>query len=270
MRRWAPIAHLFYVIPLLLLFQLAPGCPSDVTAPCYTAATVVNSATNQPVLAPNGMATIYGAFLSFSTKALTPADLSGGMLPVRLPGTGVTVLIDGWAAPVWYVSPGQINFQVPSNLRGGQEVSLVVARDGKAGPMVTVRLAEESPGLYAADPETAIAVRLDGSVISRQQPARRGEILLLFANGLGRTVPDTPYRMTPSSAAPIVKLAEFRVLLNGNELTPDRVPYAGAVPGFAGLYQINVMVPEDAPEMPEIQVRMGNAVSPRGLRLPLR
>jgi uncharacterized protein (TIGR03437 family) len=257
------------VIPLLL-FQLAPGCSTDLTAPCYTAATVVNPATNQPLLAPGGMATIYGAFLSFSTRALGPADVSGGMLPIRLPGTEVTVVVDGYAAPLWYVSPGQINFQTPSHLRSGQEVRLFVARDGKAGPSVLVRLASESPGFYATDPETAIAVHLDGSLITRQQPARRGEMIVLFANGLGQTEPDTPYRMVPNAAAPLRRMAEFRILLNGVALAPERVPYAGTAPGFAGLYQINLLVPEDAPETPEIQIRIGDAVSPRGLRLPLR
>lgn len=270
MRGWGEVPHLLNVIPLLLWFQLAPGCPSDVTAPCYTAATVVNSATNQPLLAPNGMATIYGAFLSFSTKALTPGDLAAGLLPIRLPGTEVTVIVDGYAAPLWYISPGQINFQVPSNLRSGQDVPMFVARDGKAGPTVIVRLASESPGFYAADPETVIAVHLDGSLITRQQPARRGEAVVLFANGLGQTVPDTPYRMVPTGAASLLRMREFRILLNGVEVPPDRVPYAGTAPGFAGLYQINLLLPDNAPETPEVQIQLGDAVSPRGLRLPLR
>jgi uncharacterized protein (TIGR03437 family) len=258
------------VISLLILFQLAPGCSTDLTAPCYTAATVVNPATNQPLLAPGGMAAIYGAFLSFSTRALGPGDLSAGMLPIRLPGAEVTVLVDGYAAPIWYVSPAQINFQVPSHLRSGQEVRLIVARDGKAGPPVLVRLASESPGFYAADPETVIAVRLDGSLITPQRPARRGEMVVLFANALGQTDPDTPYRMVPVAAAPLRRMAEFRILMNGVALAPERTPYAGTAPGFAGLYQINLLIPEDAPETPELQIRIGDAVSPRGPRLPLR
>lgn len=216
------------------------------------------------------MATIYGAFLSFSTRALTPADLTGGLLPVRLPGTEVSVIVDGWAAAIWYVSPGQINFQIPPNLRGGQEVPLFVARDGRAGPIVLIRLAQEAPGLFASDRETPVAVRLDGSLIHSQNPARRGETILLFANGLGQTIPDTPYRMVPRQVAPLAKLSEFHILLNSVEVPPDHVPYAGVAPGFAGLYQINLRVPEQAPATPEIQIRLGSLSSPKGLRLPVR
>lgn len=255
----------------LLYFLLAASqCSSDRTAPCYSTASVVNSATSQPVLAPNGMATIYGTFLSFSTASLSSADAQGGLLPVQLAGTGVTVVVDGLAAPVWYVSPSQVNFLVPGGLRPGRNVDVWLSRDGKAGPIVSVRLAAESPGLFAADPETVIAVKLDGSLVKMGQPARSGESVILFATGLGATTPDTPYRQVPRGAASLSRLSDFRILLNGLAVGAENIGYAGVAPGFAGLYQINFTVPAEAPGNPEIRIAIGSATSPPGLRLPLR
>ena len=90
--------------------------PADLTvpstAPAYTAAGVVQAATQMPgALAPNTIATVYGANLAYSTHAVTTADLEGGSLPTTL--DGVRVVLYGFYCGLFYVSPGQINFLVP-------------------------------------------------------------------------------------------------------------------------------------------------------------
>src|SRR5216684_6073216 len=118
--------------------------------PSYSPAGIVNSATNTTeALAPNTIATVYGANLSYDTGWLTAENTHSGMLPYTL--AGVRVMVAGIAASLYYVSPKQINFLVPSNLQPG-DVPLLIAREGTAGPQVTITLHEAGPGFYELEP----------------------------------------------------------------------------------------------------------------------
>ena len=73
--------------------------------------------------------------------------------------------------------------------------------------------------------------------------------------------------MAPA-AAPIVNLANFQVLLDGVALDPSMVEYAGVAPFNAGLYQVNVMLPDNlSPANPEIRLSVAGVLSPTGLSL---
>lgn len=253
-------------LPLLLAALTVPSLAR--AAISYSAATVVNAATGQPILAPNTFATIYGRDLAFTTRQLQPSDVQGGLLPVHLPGTGVRVWVDGIAAAIWYVSPTQVNFLVPQNLLPGRDARLWLTLDGRAGPEVLVRLAPVSPGLFLLDPETVVAARLDGSVLTRDAPARPGQDIVLFATGLGPTAPETPYREIATSAAPLVDLPRFQITLDDQPVPPENIRYAGAAPRFAGVYQINLLLPSGLPPNPRIRIAAGGAWSPEGTRLP--
>jgi uncharacterized protein (TIGR03437 family) len=117
------------------------------------------------------------------------------------------------------------------------------------------------------DPEFAIATRPDGSVITRDAPARGGEVIILYATGLGATDPRVPMGQIATQAAPIVRMSEFRVWLGAAELPRESVLYAGVTPGFAGLFQINVRLPGVIGRNPEVQVGFPDVRSPAGMRL---
>ncbi|MFN7933237.1 MAG: hypothetical protein U0R19_07915 [Bryobacteraceae bacterium] len=252
-----------------LVWTLAVCCAPR-SAPVYSAASVVHSATNQQVLAPNTFGTIYGKGLSWSTRTLGPADLLGNFLPAYLLGTGVTVFVDGFAAPVFYVSPEQINFLVPNTALAEREAKVRVSLDGVSGPEVNVRLKAVAPGLFLRDPETVAGAKLDGSVLSDRNMAQAGEDVVLFGTGLGPLVPEPYYMEVVRTAAPIARRAEFRVLLNGVAVEDRRIRYVGAAPGFAGLYQINLWLPAETGPWPEVRIAVGDAVSPAGVRIPVR
>ncbi|MCC7343191.1 MAG: hypothetical protein IT170_19065 [Bryobacterales bacterium] len=245
-------------------------CCQPRSAPVYTAASIVHSATNQQVLAPNTFGTIYGKGLSWSTRALGPADLLGNFLPPYLLGTGVTVFVDGFAAPVFYVSPEQINFLVPNTALPEREAKVRVNLDGVSGPEVNVRLKAVAPGLFLRDPETVAAVKLDGSALHAGNLARGGEDVVLFATGLGPLAPEPYYMEVVRTAAPLARRAEFRLLLNGVAVEDRRIRYVGAAPGFAGLYQINLWLPEETASWPEVRIAVGDGVSPGGVHIPVR
>src|ERR1700720_1278834 len=109
---------------VFFLLLLSCGLGADTIgardAPAYSGSSIVNAADNlvEP-LAPNTIATIYGKNLAYGIKSLTLNDISRGVLPTVLPGSGVRILVGGFLANPYYISPTQINFLVPPNLLPG-------------------------------------------------------------------------------------------------------------------------------------------------------
>jgi uncharacterized protein (TIGR03437 family) len=237
-------------------------------APCYVASSIVNAASNlNQGLAANTFVTIYGKDLAYSTRALAGGDVKGDTLPSGL--GGVTVRIGSYNAPLFYVSPQQVNLLLPNNLVTGK-YEVVLVRDGVAGPPITINLAPYAPALFQLDENTVVATHADGSLISPDSPARPGEIIILYATGLGKLA-GRKYSIheIPSTPQWIEARDSFGVLLNGKAVEKPLIHYAGVAPGFAGLYQVNLQLPADAPANPEISLEVGGHRSPTGLRLNL-
>jgi uncharacterized protein (TIGR03437 family) len=212
---------------------------------------------------------LYGKDLAFLTRSLAAEDIYNGTLPTTLLGTGVRLLIKNTVAFIYFVSPTQVNFLVPSTLTPGP-ADLLFSLDGRYGEAVRIQIAEFSPALFQLDPETILATRADGSVITTENPARPGDVIILYATGLGATKPRMAAGQIPTSAAILEKFSEFKVLLAGDALNRGNILYAGAAPGFAGLYQINLRLPNNVGRNPELQIGFSSAVSPAGVHLPLQ
>lgn len=260
MGKWSPA-----VLLLTLTVLARADCPPP--APCYTEAGIVNGASFVAgSLAPNTLASIYGSDLAWTPRPLVAEDILGGRLPVSL--GGVTVHVGAYQAPLYYVSPTQINVLIPANLRPGEHVIRVV-RDGWAGPAARIRLSDVAPALFLFDEHTPVATRPDFSVITPDSPAAAGEYVILWATGLGETVPYVrSYDELPLSAAPLARRNEFQVLVDGQAVDSSRIDYAGVAPGFGGLYQINFRLPETLSANPEVRIALGTSFSPSGIRLP--
>ncbi len=262
-------------VPVLFLSLLAGRAPAQIAppnAPSFTAAGIVQGATQTAeTLAPNTIATIYGTDLSWTAQAVTVADLNHGTLPTSL--DGVAVYVNNMLCNLLYVSPGQINFLIPYEITVSS-ATVVVARQGVAGPVgadgqpsVTIALAPVAPGFFQWNGNFAVAQHADGSLISPASPAQPGEIVVLYAAGLGRTVPDLSSGVLPQSAATILYASQLQILLNGTAVPQASIYYAGVTPGFAGLYQINVALPNDVSPDPAIQIVIGSQVSPPSIQL---
>jgi uncharacterized protein (TIGR03437 family) len=238
-------------------------------APSYNAAGIVNTCNQtQGPYAPNTVLSILGTGLAYSALGLTAGDVAGGSLPTQL--NGVQVMVDGSPAPVFYVSPTQVNFLMPPNLTAGP-VTVWTTLNSYAGPQVTLTLQPAAPALFpsATDAGYAIAQQWPAyTTISPESPVAPGGIVILYAAGLG---PTTPTPALPNEimtvAGPITQMASFQVLLNGTPLNAAQVLYAGICPGWAGLYQVDLILPQNVGPNPAIQVAVGGQVSAAGLKL---
>lgn len=235
--------------------------PQTIGAPCYTSASIANSASNMAgSYAPNSFVTIYGTNLSYVTRAIGPGDINAGQLPWALTGTEVTVLVGGISAYMYYVSPGQVNVLVPSLLAPGP-VTIELENRSLYGPAVQITLAAAAPALFQSDASTVIATHGNGPVVTADSPAVPGEVVVLYATGLGETAPEAICGFLPEMASPLADLAEFQVLLNGVAVDPQLIQYAGDAPGFAGLFQVNLQLPANCPKNPEIRIGFANNVA---------
>jgi uncharacterized protein (TIGR03437 family) len=115
-----------------------------------------------------------------------------------------------------------------------------------------------------------VASHADYSLITPDAPARPGELVILYASGLGATSPDLPVSGAPAMAQLIKRFADIRVLVNGAAVDQERIAYAGVSPGTAGLYQVNVRLPDTSDPDPEIRLAIGDQSSAGGLKLVLR
>jgi uncharacterized protein (TIGR03437 family) len=260
-------------VRLLALIGLVPVVWAEnpvSSGPTYSTASIVNAATNRlGLLSPNAIVSLYGTGLSYNTRALSTDDIRNDQLPTTLIGTGVRVLVDNLPVVIYFVSPGQINFLLPSNIKPGKRM-LQVNLDGKLGPKVEIELADTSPGFFQQDQRSIIATHVDGSVVTADAPAAPGEVIVLYAAGLGQTQPNLINGIIPKTAAAIERLGQTSLFFNGDEMPRERIYYAGVTPGFAGLYQVNVKLPEWIGANPEIRLQVGDQSSPIGVTLPLR
>ena len=259
-----------WLLVALLIGPLAADTPGNSAAPIYTAESIANTAANiAGYYAANTFLSIYGENLAFATRAIAPGDILNGLLPTALPGTSVRVLINLVPAHIYYVSPQQVNVLVPPSLGTGR-ATVQLIRDGVAGPAVAITLGAAAPALFPLGATTVIATHADGALVTESSPARRGETIVLYAGGLGPTVPAAVSGTLAQGAAQIANKNEFRVSLNGAAVESRRVAYAGLTPGFAGLFQINLQLPEDAPLNAEIRMGFPDLLSPAGRILLIR
>jgi uncharacterized protein (TIGR03437 family) len=237
-------------------------------APSYSAAGIVKAGSFAPgPFAPNSIVSIFGSGLARSTQGITSADIVDHHLPTELNGTQVRV--SGFMqVPLFYVSDAQVNFLMPSNILTGPADIRVVC-NGQVGPPVTVTVGDAAPALFAMPNGFAIVTHADSSLITPEAPARAGEVIVIYAAGLGKTERVPIDGELPAYISYLLNWKSTKVLLNGVAVDADRMSYAGLTPASAGLYQINVQLPESVPIDPELRVAIGDQTSQAGVKLAL-
>lgn len=240
-------------------------------APSYSTANIVNASDYSPgPFAPNSVLTIFGADLALGQPAgLTPQNIASGSLPFQL--ASISVYIDNISVPLLYASATQINLLVPANEIPGA-VPLRVVRQGLTGPTATITLVNAAPALFPSPDNFALAQDYNANyaVVSAAAPAQPGDLVVLYATGLGATQPLPGLGEIPENAGLISAFSSLQVLLNGTAIDPKTMPYAGQTPGFAGLYQVNFFLPGNCPPNPQIQLVIGQQMSAQGIMLAVQ
>ncbi len=230
----------------LSIIPLDPILPSE--RPVVPAAGVVSVGTYTAGAAQNGLISIFGSNLGRSATASdTPLPTSLG---------GVCLTLNNNPLPLLMTSSGQINAQIPPNLAPGRYPLIVRSLDRKVAALpVQLTVGRYTPAALS-DPETkrALLFRANGEPVSTQRPAKRDEPLVLYAVGLG-IPPRTPLAPgVPAPSSPLIETDDlklyFRKAVNPADLTRGPtvqeemiVDWSGLVPGYVGLYQINLRVP---------------------------
>jgi adhesin/invasin len=226
--------------PLSVPVTLIVGCGQGGCQLQPRILSIVNSASFRPGGAPGAAMTIFGTALSSGIR-----EAQSYPLPTQLESTTVTV--NGVAAPLFYVSPTQINFQMPANapLTG---TTVVVNNGGLSGARALQGSASEPASLAAVDPALyvtpngrAAARNADYSLHTALTPLPAGAYVLLFMNGQGAVTPAVADG-TAASANPLSIInAPVQVTIGGK---PAQVVFQGLTPGLAALGQINAIIPE--------------------------
>jgi uncharacterized protein (TIGR03437 family) len=260
------------VLAVLALF--AGTC--DAAAPSYSAAGIVN-ASNFALgpFAPGSVVSIFGTDLARSRHAVADSDLVGcksalvtaRCLPLEL--NYVRVYVQDQPVPLLFVDPAQVNFLISTSQIAGP-ARIRVVTEGNSGPEIVVNIVDAAPALFTLPGDYVIAQDAKGNLLTADAPAHAGDIVVVYLTGLGRTVPNPTVGEIPGFAGTMLAINTLRVTLNGAPVDPYFIKYAGLTPGCAGLYQINLYVPEETGEDPEIQVTAGDLAAQTGLKLPLR
>jgi uncharacterized protein (TIGR03437 family) len=230
----------------------APDFPLPNTDVLGLSATV-NAASYQQGVAPGMIATIFGTGLTRGVSGVATA--SSAPLPYSINGT--SVLVNGVPAPIFAVAnvngQEQINFQVPWEVQGLSvpytipAVSIVVVNNGAVSPAMHAFFHGTFPAIITSDGKQAVAVHSDYSLVTSQNPAHSGEAITLYGTGFGPVTPLPTTGAPAGSSPPSTMNPAPSVTINAHNST---VQFAGLSPGLVGLYQFNVVVPD--------QVGIGN------------
>ena len=209
---------------------------------------IFNAANYAPItnsVAPGELLTIFGSNLSSATQS------AGVPLPTTL--NSVKVTVNGRAAPLGFVSPTQINVQVPFETLEAY-ATVQVSNNGQLSNQVTLYTNASAPGVFtltnnggtfAPGIGPAAVLHADYSLVTPENPARAGETLQLYVTGLGAVTPAVANGVgAPSNPLSQVTDDVFIDILDQNLVNSEAsVAFAGLAPGFAGLYQVNFVVP---------------------------
>jgi len=212
-------------------------------APSINSGGVINAASSAPgaPLAPGSIASAYGNFLLAASSAAETVPL-----PTSL--SGLSLAFGAAKAPLFYASGRQVNLQIPWELAGQSQASLTATLGGQTSAPQTVNLARFAPGIFSINGQgTGPGAIQDSSyhLITASNPAAAGiTVILIYCTGLGAVTNQPPTGAAAPSNPLAVTITKPTVTIGG---VPAALSFYGLAPGSVGEYQVNALVPANAP-----------------------
>ena len=226
--------------------KVAPGVPPapGPERPAIHSGGLVNGASFAPAparTAPGSVVSIFGLHLATATTAATTIPL-----PTTLAGASVSITSGSVTTqmPLFFVSPNQINAQLPAEVAHSAEATVVVRSDNLVSDPLHINVSLSETGIFTYGAERAVAVNQDGTLNSPSAPAPRNTYITVYITGQGALNPP----IATGQAAPSSPLS--RSAYDVTATIGDKgalVQFLGATPGFVALSQANILMPHDAP-----------------------
>lgn len=199
-------------------------------------------------LAPGTIAQVFGT-------GLATAPVSTGKLPLPMEFDNTFALVGPSQAPLYFLSSGQINIQVPNEATATQQLPIVLSVNNALTLPATLNVIPAAPGVLSKlDGPTPPSVQngatiiaqhsADFSLVTSAKPAKPSEYLVMYLVGLGATNPSVASGAQAPGAPNFANVTAQPLVTVGGQ--HSNVVFAGLSPGFVGLYQINFQVPSGA------------------------
>ncbi len=237
------------------LEQISGDLTKNAEAPAIVHGYIVNSASSEPAvpLGNGSLVTIYGTNLAVDTTQATSLPM-----PAKLGET--EVVIEGRTVPLGLASPNQVNGMLPFGLRDNLLHYMVLRRGSMLSVPEAIAIVDANPGVFTLDGSgtgaaVVIAARPDGSqfLVTPSMAAHAGDVLVIYCTGLGAVNPP----LVEGQPAPLDSLSittlGTTVAVGGVEAP---VQFAGLAPGYAGLYQVNSVVPTGVTPGTQVPLRV--------------
>jgi uncharacterized protein (TIGR03437 family) len=231
------------------VWLLTPKSSTGGGPPSVSGVTSASAFGSFTAIAPGSFIEIYGQNLAADARGWSGADFNGTNAPTSLDQTSVT--IGGQSAYISYISSGQVNAQVPSNVGIGPQPLIVNTSTGSSNT-ATVTVNSTEPGLLAPSsfniggkqyvaaffPDGSVALPPGANAGVNSRRAQPGDALTLYGIGFGSVTPNVP----AGQIAQQVNMLNAIFQLNFGSATA-LVTYDGLAHGLVGVYQFNVVVP---------------------------
>jgi uncharacterized protein (TIGR03437 family) len=228
------------------LLQPAPPQP-----PPPSLGSPVEAAGYQAFLSPGGIASVFGTNLATST-----ANAGTVPLPTTMGGTN-SLMLAGTAVPLFYVSPAQINFQVPWEFSAFQGVGGQVITPGGGSNNIAASVVPAVPGVFTVDSsgsgQGVVTLSSTGQLANTASPALRGQYVTIYCSGLG-LVSNQPATGAAARSLPLSNTLLVPTVTIGG--LSAAVSFSGLVPNLVGLYQVNAQISEGVEPGPAVALRL--------------
>jgi len=196
---------------------------------------IVNAADLTTFIAPGGLISLFGSQLS-------PVNIATNEIPLPTALADSCLSVNGLPVPILFVSPSQINAQMPFESLG--HVTMILRTPGGVSDNYNLTITPGAPSVFRAQVQqssvpTIVRVK-NNQLVTQSNPVHKNDTLTIYLTGLGQTTPAVETGM-PSPTRPLATALNAPTVVLGWTTLP--ILYAGLTPGEVGVYQINVKIP---------------------------